>query len=113
MQVYILANDYTKLIKVHIIINLIHFSKKCDLVLKWQKKLKFEKSSVFQKPQLLNQVGHMIGFGMVSCIGISLPCVYKDRHVTKIFSELQMYSLCTTYTNVLNVIERNFKGFGG
>ena len=65
MQVYILTKDYTKLFKVHIIINLIHFSKTCDLVLKWQTKLKFEKSSVFQKPQLLNQVGHMIGFGMV------------------------------------------------
>ena len=86
MQVYILAKDYTKLIKVHIILNLINLSKKCDLVLKWQnrKKLKFEKSSVFQKPQLLNQVGHMIGFGMVSCTGISSPSAYKDRHLTKI-----------------------------
>ena len=84
MQVYTLAKDYTKLIKVHIIINLINISKKCHLLLKWQKKVKFEKSSVFQKPQLLNQVGHVIGFGMVSCIGISSPRVYKDRQLTKI-----------------------------
>ena len=54
MQVYILAKDYTKLIKVHIIIYLINVSNKCDLVLKWQKK-QIETSSVFQKPQLFNQ----------------------------------------------------------
>ena len=84
MQVYILAKDYTKLIRVHSIINLIIFSKKCDLVLKWQNKLKFE-SRPFSKSLLLNQVGHMIGFGMVSCTGISSPSAYKDRHLTQIY----------------------------
>ena len=58
MQVYILAKDYTKLIRVHSIINLIIFSKKCDLILKWQNKLKFEKSSFFQKPVIESSRPH-------------------------------------------------------
>ena len=60
MQVYILAKDYTKLIKVHIIINLINVSKKCALV--WSGRKNWNLKSVYKDRHLTKICGCWHGF---------------------------------------------------